>query len=230
MKKFASLLLIFIIGYAPGLVNAQDCNTYYPLKEGVRLEYAMYDKKDKPEGTQWQEVTGVRETSDGVEAKMKIGFVDKKGKPVYETEYGFVCDGNVIRVDYQSLMAGPAMEQFKDMEVELTGTDLEIPNNLHEEQDLKDASVTMKINMGGMNMNSVVEMTNRRVEKMEKVTTPAGTFDCAVLYSETRSKMMMADRTFPSRTWMAKDVGVVKSESYNKKGEVVSRMELTAIN
>lgn len=229
MNKFASLLLIFIIGYAPALVNAQDCNTYYPLQEGVRLEYAMYDKKDKPEGTQWQEVTEVNETSDGVEAKMKIGFVDKKGKTVYETEYGFVCDGNVIRVDYQSLMAGPAMEQFKDMEVELSGTDLEIPNNLYEEQDLKDASITMKINMGGMNMNSVVEMTNRKVEKMEKVTTPAGTFECAVLYAETRSKMMMADRSFPSRTWMAKDVGMVKSESYNKKGEVISRMELTAI-
>ena len=229
MNKFTPLLLIFIIGYAPALVRAQDCNTYYPLKEGVRLEYAMYDKKDRPEGTQWQEVTEVRQTAEGTEAKLNIGFVDKKGKTVYESTYGFVCDGDLVRVDYESLMAGPAMEQFKDMDVEISGTDLEVPNNLSAGQDLKDASVTMKINMGGMNMNSVVEMTNRRVEKMEQVTTPAGTFDCAVLYSETRSKMMMADRSFPSRTWMAKDVGVVKTESYNKKGEVVTRMELTAI-
>ena len=55
----------------------------------------------------------------------------------------------------------------------------------------------------------------------------AGTFDCYVIYSETKTKMMMANKTFPSRTWLAKGVGMVKQESYNKNGKLMGSMVLT---
>jgi len=39
--------------------------------------------------------------------------------------------------------------------------------------------------------------------------------------------MMMANQTFPSRLWLAEEVGMVKQESYNKKGKLMSNTILT---
>lgn len=214
----------------PTGARAQECSTYYPLQEGVRLEYTMYNRKDKVEGTQWQEVTEVSDSPEGLVAQMQMGFSDDKGKNTYETTYGITCTGSAIRIDYESLLSGQMMEQFGDAEAEITGTDLELPNNLSEGQELPDANVTMKMKMSGINMNMQVDMTNRKVEKRETVSTPAGEFDCFVIYSETRSKMMMANQTFPQRTWLAEGVGMVKSESYNKNGKLTSRMVLTSLS
>ena len=212
------------------LASAQDCSIYYPLEEGVKLEYTLYGNKEKVEGVQTQEITGVETTSDGLHAQMHISFRDEKGKDVYEMDYGFLCAGDVVRIDFQSLMSGPMLQQNPEMEAEISGTDIEWPNNLSVGQELPDANVSMKMNMGGINMNMEMDITARKVERKETVTTAAGTFDCFVVYSETHSKMMMANQTFPARTWLAEGVGMVRNENYNKNGKMTARMELTAIS
>ena len=206
---------------------AQTCSTYYPLETGTRMEYTLYDQKDRPEGTQWQEVASVSEGPDGLTAAMKSGFADAKGKNTFESEYKIVCDGDAIRIDYQSLISGPMQDQFADAEAELTGSDLILPNRLSAGQSLPDAYVEMKIKMGGMNMNMRVDQTNRKVEGTETVQTPAGSFDCIILYSESASKMMMASQNFIQRVWLAEGVGMVKTETLNKNGKLMSRMVLT---
>jgi hypothetical protein len=114
--------------------------------------------------------------------------------------------------------------------MEITGTDIELPNELSVGQALSDANVAMKIDMGGMSMNMKVDMINRKVEKQESVTTPAGTFNCYVIYTDNESKMMMVNQSFPSRLWLAEGVGMVKQESYKKNGDLMSRTELTSFN
>ena len=84
--------------------------------------------------------------------------------------------------------------------------------------------------MGGMNMNMQVDITDRKVEKVETITVPAGSFECYVIYSNSYSKMMMVNQNFPSRSWLAKGVGMVKTESYNKKGKVINTMVLTSMS
>ncbi len=211
------------------LASAQECSIYYPLEKGVKLEYTLYGNKDKVEGTQTQEITEVEQTSEGLNAKMHINFRDEKGKEVYEMDYGFLCVGNVVRIDFQSLMSGPMIEQFEGAEAEITGTDVEWPNDLSVGMELPDANVSMKMSMGGINMKMEMDITARKVEKKETVTTPAGTYDCFVVYSETHSKMMMANQTFPSRVWLAEGVGMVKNESYNKNGKLMNQMVLTGV-
>jgi hypothetical protein len=127
-------------------------------------------------------------------------------------------------------MSNQMLEQFEDMEMEISGTDIELPNDLELGQVLPDANIAMKMSMSGMNMTSTVDMVNRKVEKQETITTPAGTFDCYVIYSENESKMMMANQTFPSRLWLAEDVGMVKQESFNKNGKLMSSTVLTALS
>ena len=185
------------------------------------------DKKGKEEGQINYTVTNVESSGDNVSATMQMEFVDKKGN-TYISDYNMACEGNVVKIDFKSLMNEQMLSQMGDVEMDISGTDVELPNSLSVGQELPDANMQLKMKMGGaINMNTNVETINRQVEKQENVTTPAGTFDCYVVYSETKTKMMMTNQTFPSRTWLAEGVGVVKQESYNKKGKLIGSMVLT---
>ncbi|MFD2312589.1 hypothetical protein ACFSKX_19395, partial [Microbulbifer halophilus] len=104
---------------------------------------------------------------------------------------------------------------------------VEFPNNLKVGQTLKDANLKMTLNMSGIKMNMTMDMLNRTVDAKESVTTTAGTFDCFVLSYDTEMKMGMK-MNFKNKEWIAKGVGVVKSENYNKKGKLMGYSELTS--
>jgi len=214
--------------FGTGVLIAQDnCSKYYPLKEGTTFQYTMYNKKGKSEGSSDYKITNVDNSGGETTATMAMTFSDKKGKEIFTSDYKYTCTGEGIKIDYNSLLPDEMFAQFKDMEYKITGTDIELPNNLSVGQNLDDANVTMAISMAGMKMDIEVNMINRKVEKQESVTTPAGTFDCYVLYNDTQSKTMGTSQTFPSRLWLAEGVGMVKQETYSKGGEVMNSMALT---
>ncbi|MDC6384890.1 hypothetical protein D2V93_15095 [Flagellimonas taeanensis] len=229
MKHY--FLLLAALCFTAGTAVAQSsCSQYYPLVEGTSLQYTNYDKKGKEDGQMEYKVTNVTESGDSVSATMVLEFSDNKGN-TYTSDYGISCDGNVVRIDFKSLMNEQMLSQFGDMEMDITGTDVELPNDLSVGQALPDSNVNLKMKMGGaVNMNMNVETINRKVEKKESLTTPAGTFDCYVIYSETRTKMMMGNQTQPSRIWLAEGVGMVKQESYNKSGKLTASTLLTQLS
>lgn len=223
---FALLTAMFSMGIVLGQSN---CSHYYPLVDGANFEYTSYDKKGKEEGKINYKVTNVNGSGDNVTATMVMQLEDQKGN-TYDSEYNVTCDGDKVKIDFKSLMNEQMLNQLGEMEVEVSGTDIELPSNLGVGQELPDGNVTVQMKMGGaMNMNMNVETINRKVEKIETVTTPAGTFkNCLVIYSETRTKMIMANQTMPSRVWLAEGIGMVKQESYNKSGKLMASSVLTA--
>tara|TARA_R110000796_G_scaffold252571_1_gene387969 strand:+ start:11860 stop:12552 length:693 start_codon:yes stop_codon:yes gene_type:complete len=204
-----------------------NCSKYYPLVEGTSFQYTMYDKKGKLDGTSDYKVTNVSSSGNETVAEMKINLTDHKGKEIMQSNYNITCNGSVVKIDFKSLMASQMLDQYKDMDVDLSGTDIELPNDLSVGQQLNEANVTMTVKMAGMNMKTIVNMINRKVEKKENLTTPAGTFECYVIYSENESQIMGMKKTFPSRLWLAEGVGMVKQESYKTNGDLMSTTELT---
>ncbi|WP_297761064.1 hypothetical protein [uncultured Muriicola sp.] len=226
MKKIMvsfSLIVFFFGG-----VFGQNCSQYYPMEEGATFQYTNYNKKGKTEGIADYKVTEVVNNGGTTQATMSIALTDEKGKEIYNTSYSFSCTDNKVSIDYESLLPESMIDQMGDMEMEITGTDIELPNNLEVGQVLPDANVTMTMSVAGMNMKTVVNILNRKVEKKETITTSAGSFDCFVIYSDSQTQAMGMNRTFPSRLWLAEGVGMVKQETYQKKGDVMSSTELTA--
>ncbi|WP_297796939.1 hypothetical protein [uncultured Eudoraea sp.] len=220
---FIGMVLLYAFSAA-----GQNCSKYYPMEEGTSMEYTSYNGKGKIQGTISYTVTNVVDTGGTTSATMAMNYKDAKGKEAFSSEFTYSCTGNTVTIDYQSLMSNQMLQQFGDMEMELSGTDIELPNDLAVGQELPDANMSMKMSMSGMNMTSTMNMTNRKVEKQETITTPAGTFDCFVIYSENQSKMMMASQNFPNRLWLAEGVGMVKQDSFNKSGKLMSSTVLTA--
>lgn len=231
MKIKITTLIVALFGLL--YIKAQDnCSQYYPMEEGATFSYKMYDKKDKLEGTSVYKVKEVTDSGGETIASLLVTYQGSKKNENFEMDYNFTCTGDGIRIDFNSLMPSQMMQQYEGMDVEMdiTGTDIELPNNLSVGQELADADVNMAMSMSGVKMKIEVKTTDRKVVAKESVTTPAGTFDCVVLSSNISSKMMMAKVNLSDKVWLAKGVGIVKQESYNKKGKLESRMELASFS
>lgn len=215
--------------WSVGLFAQGDCSKYYTFNEGVTTEYESYNKKGKVTARMKYTVTEVSKSGGTTTATINTDLYDQKDELLMSNTFDMACDGSSVSIDFKSLMNNPGMEQFQNAEATVTGTNLEIPNSLSPGQTLDDASVNVAVDMGGMNMNISTEITERKVEATETITTPAGTFDCVVISQSSQAKMMVGKVKTIEKTWLAEGVGMVKSESYNAKGKLQGSMVLTAI-
>ena len=225
-----TLILIYSLFLVSSTALSQNCSKYYPMEEGTSFQYTMTNKKGKTEGITDYSITNVENSGGVTTATMNMKFTDEKGKEIFVSDYKLSCTGDVVKIDYNSLVPAQMMKQYTDMgvEMEISGTDIELPNNLSVGQGLDDANVAISIKMTGMNMNIKVDQLNRIVEKKESVTSPAGTYECYVITQDNVSETMGVKQTMQSKLWLAEGVGMVKQETYNKKGDLMSKSELTS--
>jgi hypothetical protein len=109
------------------------------------------------------------------------------------------------------------------MEVTMEQKKLTIPSSLEVGQKLDDAQMIIYVN--GMQMMQM-DVTNRKVEKKETVSTEAGDFDCALVTYDMISKIAFATITHKVKDWVSPEVGQVMSETYDKNGKKINSRKL----
>ncbi|MEB8330749.1 hypothetical protein OO009_15430 [Flavobacteriaceae bacterium KMM 6897] len=223
IKKISLLLLLFTFVLP---IHAQEkCSKYYTLEEGANFQYANYGKNGNKDGSINYKVHNVTYNDMDTEAWMKISYKDLKGKEFLTSDYNFNCIDNVVEIDYESIISSEMMKQYQGKKMEISGSNIILPNDLEVGQKLDDANVNMRLDMGGTKMNFQVDLINRTVEKKEATTTPAGTFDCYVIYGERVTKKMI-QQTFQTRLWLSEGVGMIKHETYDKGGNLMNSLVL----
>lgn len=227
--KTLLLVLTLILSLSPALLPAQ-CNQFFEFTNGQKLEYTSYDKKGKMASKEHQEVTMFRETAEGFEMQIETVHFDKKGEETLSSSFDASCADGVYTLDVRNFVNDEMMQAFQGMEVTVEGTALEVPNALKVGQELP--SGDCKITAASDNVNLLtltINIDDRKVTGREKITTPAGTFDCYVIEQVVTSKMILKS-TYNSREYVAEKYGPVRVETYNKGGKLVSTRDLTAIN
>jgi hypothetical protein len=229
MKK--TLITLVAICITMFYANAQsDCSKFYPLSEGAKTELTMYDAKGRSQGTVEYHVTDVNSSGGGTTASMSMNLTDKKGNEIQGSTYELLCKNGIVSIDFKSLMRPGMLEAYGEIDHEITGTNLDLPNDLSVGDDLPDAELIIKLSMSGMNMTMSTLITDRKVLDTESVTTPAGTFDCYVITQSMQIKSMASNLKRSTKQWIAEGVGVVKSEDYNKKGKLDGTSVLTSFS
>ena len=88
----------------------------------------------------------------------------------------------------------------------------------------------MKVNVAGIKTNATVELTNRRVVRKATIRTRDGNFECFVIFADNYTRAMVLKEKFQTQIWFAEGVGIVKQTTYNKKGKLISKIQLTKIS
>lgn len=216
------LILLLIVWFGWGYAWSQ-CNPFYNLKQGSEWELTSYNAKDKVTGRQVNQLKSLEETSDGWKAVIYFKSYDKKDELVYEKEVELECANGVIKMDMERFIPEETLQAFRDMEMTIEVDNLEWPSDLDVGKTLDDGS----INITGNIMNMSVDVTDRKVEGKESIITPAGTFETFKVTYKVRTKMMMSSEG-NSVDYIAEDVGLVRSETYNKNGKLVGYTLLTS--
>jgi hypothetical protein len=220
--KIQCFVLMFLISIT---TISQNCSTYYPFKEGAKFQITSFNPKGKKESVMDYEIVSIKNDVATIHTKI----TDAKGKEVTSASYDMTCNAEGVSIDFKSLMNPEMLKQYKDMEIDMKGSNIELPNNLSVGQNLKDAQLIMTLNMGAMKMNMTIDMVNRKVNSKESITTEAGTFNCFALSYNSEMKIGLK-QSFEIKEWISDGVGLVKSETYNKGGKLMGYSELTSIS
>jgi len=221
MKKIFLALLLFV-----SLTSfSQNCDGFYYLQKNKVVEMTLTNKKGKETGKNVYTISDVNKSGATVSSTINSELFDTKGKSIAKGTNHMKCTGGIMMMDIKTFIPSAQQEQMGTGE---GGGEafIEYPANMKEGDALKDASFSMDFkSAAGIGGHISLDMTKRKVESKETITTPAGTWDCyKITY---HSKMvfkigigipMNSDIT----EWYAPGFGTVKTESGIGKTEITA--------
>ena len=226
MKTVFIIATILLSGI---VAKAQD--VFFPTEEGTVLEYKSYDNRDRETGMMRYTVNNITTSGNNMNITYLIETMDKKGKPLFKKEITINKKGDKLYVDMSKFIDKAAMDKAGEMpgEIEISGNDMEIPSNLKEGDSLPDATIEMSLKMSFMSVKMGAQVTNRTVESFENISVKAGTYEAYKISSNVSANAMGMNTSNKTTEWLVKGIGMVRSESYDKDGQLESYTELVSI-
>lgn len=228
MKLIKIILLILLtinLSY-----SQTKCKPYLPVDKGTTWEITNYSAKGKVAGRVTYELIDKVENGNDIIFTVKTITFDKKDKEIFTNTFEAKCIDGKFDFDMAFKMDGGALKAYENMDVQVDASKFEIPDlDSTPGTQLEDGSLTVNVDTGSIGLfKMTVLVTDRIVETRQSLTTPAGNFDCIILSQKVSTKLMIRIQG-ASKEWYAKNVGLVRSESYNKKGKLIGYSELTKI-
>jgi hypothetical protein len=222
MKKFFLLFSVLGTSYA----FSQKCSDYFFLQNNKTIEMTISNKKGKETGKLIYNISNVTNKGSIVSATINSDFIDKNGKSISKATNSIQCDKGTLMMDMKMFIPSAQQAQMGDVSATGAVNYLEYPAAMKEGDALKDASFDMDFkSQSGLGGHISIDMTNRKVEGKETVTTPAGTWNCVKITYHSKMVFKMGIG-IPMNTdvteWYAPGFGVVKTESGSGKTEITS--------
>jgi hypothetical protein len=229
MKQvFFTLLLLPLFGWA------QDCRNYIYMTNNARVVMTVYDRKGDPSGTNTWTVLDAKQNGKAYEASVSSQFNNEKGKEIAKSTGTYICEGGTLKADIRMSMPQQQMEAYKDAKATFDAVYLEYPSNMAVGQNLPDADFKMEVEQkGGLTTRINFNQMNRKVVSKETITSPAGTWEAFVINFDANFRAQLGGIGIPftisGKEWFVPNLGIVKTESYNKSGKLMGSTLITSI-
>lgn len=231
MTRYLNTMLIALIMtlFTGSLTSQSDaCTPFFVFKEGTHWTMEAFNKKDKFENRITYKIIRVDHSGPKVTAQVSSTMYDKKEKLLFEMDYEVSCTDGVYSVDLSSVLSPAITRGFQGMEMEIEGQELTLPPDLEKGQELADANTEITVRSSGIQLMSTrVEMSDRKVTDQTAMTVPAGSFDCFEIKSQQAVKAGFVNKEYEVVDYYSPGVGMVRTETYDKKGKLDSYMVLT---
>lgn len=229
--KGLPLILALLVSFFSNEMAAQCSNDYFPVEEGTMFEMTHFDQKGKLTSVAKNTINFAADNGEGgFDIQVHTEVTDKDGDQVTTGDFLMNCKDGVITMDISALV-NPAMTNMQaDAEISISGAGAIFPKELKPGDELPAGETEIEIATNGLKFMTIkMNQTNRRVVGRKNITTKAGTFDCIELNHDFEMKMLVR-KTYSVKEWYAKGVGLVKTETYDKKGKLEGSSELTAFS
>ncbi len=211
--KFKMIALFSLI---TSLVYSQDCATYYYFQNNKTIEMTIYNKKGQATSKQIYTVSNVSNSGGTTTATINSEMFDKNGKSVVKATNIIKCVNGIMMMDMRMNLPQTGKGNT-DANATVSNAFIEYPAAMQPGDELKDAGMQIDVESNGMKQSIDMQVTKRKVQAKEKVTTSAGTWDCYKITNTTKMKIKTMGIGMPmnieNTEWFAPGFGVVKTES-----------------
>ena len=197
---------------------------FFGYKEGVKLTFADLDKKGKPTAHSVNEITKLEgEAPFNCTVEYIVSLLDDKKNPLgIEMVQSYSIRNGIVTFDEYSF----AGQMLQGMEVKISGTLFRLHSNAKVGDTFEDYSIL--VNMGGIKSTSHV--TNIRVTAEETLTIDGVDIECVVVENNTASKAIGIKSEGTQKIWYGRGYGAVRTETYDKKGKILTTNALVEID
>lgn len=226
-----SLFLLFLTLSAPFYILSQNaCKGYFAFEEGTSWTFTSYNKNNKKTGEVNYELLFHDNENNQEVYTFSYETFDKDNEKIASGEFTGTCSGNTFTSSASGLFT-ESMPNTPDVQIEITGDFIQYPHDMSAGQKLPDASIEIASSIeNGMNLfKATTNITNRKVIGKEKIVTPAGTFECIKISYDAKIKMIIS-RSVQVVEYVAIGIGIVRSEHYDKKGELTDYSEISKLS
>lgn len=227
MFKLATIAIIAFVSL-PSLAQCND--PFFLFQEGASFELSNYSAKGKELGKSINKVTDISGADATVTSTTK-----GDGDETFEFSYHVICENNTIKMDFASFMGGLA-KQYGEADISVEGDFMAFPNTLEVGQELSNSNGVIKVKIAEpttMEVKMTMRIIDRKVEKKESITTPAGTYETYKITQKTVTENEMMGRKMSAEsksiTWIAKNIGTIKAETYDQNGKMLGYTLLTSL-
>lgn len=138
-----------------------------------------------------------------------------------------VVDGEYV-ISVKEVLADQLAQMGGNLEI-FEATDLNYPIAFSENTELKNATLRMKVNIQGMDLDMTISIKDRKTAGAEEVTTPAGTFTCLKMTEKQVVSLMGQEQVSEVTYWYGKGMGLVKQVTVAMGGMVSTELLLKKI-
>lgn len=179
---------------------------------------ASFNKRGAETARQSYQVSNVRQDGDAISAELSTELFDKKGKSVATSKSTVRCEDGIMMMDMKMAIPAQQNEQFANADIKVDNFYIRYPASMKVGDQLEDATMNMDMSTGtGVTQTVEMDVTDRKVESRESVTTPAGTWDCFKITYKSKMRIKTMGIGIPvnmdGTEWFAPGFGVVKSET-----------------
>ena len=198
---------------------------FFGYKKGVKLTFADLDKKGKPTAHTMNEITKLEgEAPFNCTVEYTVTLLDDKKNslgitPMVQT---YSIRNGIVTFDENSF----AGQMMQGMDVKISGTLFRLPSNAKVGDTFEDYSILL--NMGGI--KSTAHVTNIRVTAEETLTIDGIDIECVVVENHTSTKAIGIKSEGTQKIWYGRGYGAVRTETYDKKGKILTTNALVEID
>jgi len=218
------ILSLIVILFSTGIYS-QNCEAYIPTKKGEKVTYKVLNRRGKVESYYSEKVLTVKDEEGKTKYEIQRKNFDKKKKLTTSDTLTYYCENNMFYIDMTSMLSSEQLSSYDEAMVEFEFDNIGYPAGMKVGTTLKDGYIEANI-LVGIPITFRTDVTSRNVVSSEKITTEAGTFQTLKIEEDVKARIGFVKINMKVKTWVKQGIGNIKSESYDKKGKLITATEL----